>query len=56
MEIDTWNTKSTAGKLANVTIEMEKMKLYILDISDVLLPGSGKCATIIGTFYLLFRK
>lgn len=50
MRIATWTVRSlhASGKLDNTILEMERMKINILGISDVQWPGSGKCNTSSG--------
>ena len=51
--IATWNTRSlyTAGKLANVDMEMNRLQIEILGLSEVRWPGTGKIKTKHGVLY-----
>lgn len=53
MKIGTWNARSlfAAGKLDNIVMEMKRLNVNILGVSDVRWAGSGSCTTNNGTFY-----
>lgn len=51
--IATWNIRSlyTSGKLANVDMEMNRLQIEILGLSEVRWPGAGKIKTKHGVLY-----
>lgn len=53
MKVATWNVRSlfVSGKLDNLVLEMERLKINMLGVSDVQWTGSGKCPTKNGTMY-----
>lgn len=53
IKIGTWNTRSLyeAGKLANLTREMERLGLDILGVAETWWPGTGRCDTGNTAFY-----
>lgn len=53
IRVATWNVRSlyAAGKLANVELDMRRLKIDILGMSEVRWPGSGKQTTNSGVIY-----
>lgn len=58
LKIATWNVRSMfqAGRLENVTTEMQRMQIDILGVSEVRWLQSGKCDTENGTLYYAGRN
>lgn len=53
--LPTWNVRSLFqfGKLQNLTLEMNRLKINLLGISQVRWPGNDKLTADYGTLYFL---